>query len=299
MFSIIIPLYNKELTIAKTIQSVINQTYEKFEIIVINDGSTDDGPFIVKNFNDHRISLITTENSGVSNARNRGILEAKFDYIAFLDADDLWEITYLEEMKNLILEFPNSSIYGSNFDYLNKERFIERNTGLESSYKGKVNNYFEIANKISLYWTSTVILKKQSVLLLGGFDPRISMGEDLDLWFRMVLNFEDPIFYNKTLGHYNLDEPNRAMKRKHKFEKSFLSYFGKYVEWEKVNNEFSSFINNFKSRKLVDLFNNYDVDRKLINNYIKQIDKTKISKKWIIFCFLPYTIQKQVARYYK
>jgi len=93
MFSVVIPLYNKERSVKNTIESVLNQTFQDFEVIVVNDGSTDNSLEVVKSFNDERIRIINQKNSGVSSARNRGIKEAKYEWIAFLDADDLWEIT--------------------------------------------------------------------------------------------------------------------------------------------------------------------------------------------------------------
>ena len=91
MISVVIPLYNKEKYIKRAIESVLNQTFQKFEIIVVNDGSTDKSAEIVQNIKDPRIRLINQKNAGVSAARNRGIQEAKYEYIAFLDADDFWE----------------------------------------------------------------------------------------------------------------------------------------------------------------------------------------------------------------
>ena len=92
MFSIIIPLYNKEKYIVNTIKSVLNQSFSKFEVIVVDDGSSDNGVNAVKKIDDSRIKIITQKNQGVSAARNNGIKNAKYEYIAFLDADDLWKV---------------------------------------------------------------------------------------------------------------------------------------------------------------------------------------------------------------
>lgn len=103
MFSIIIPLYNKADYIAETLKSVLNQTYCDYEVIVVNDSSTDNSLEVASSFQDERIHIYTKENEGVSAARNYGIMHAKYDYIAFLDADDIWESDYLECQKKLIL----------------------------------------------------------------------------------------------------------------------------------------------------------------------------------------------------
>lgn len=102
MFSVIIPLYNKESQIKKTLESVLNQTFKDFEIVIVNDGSIDKSIEVVESFDDNRIRIINQNNSGVSQARNRGIIEANRKWIAFLDADDLWKPNKLEKYSKII-----------------------------------------------------------------------------------------------------------------------------------------------------------------------------------------------------
>jgi glycosyltransferase involved in cell wall biosynthesis len=124
MFSIVIPLYNKELSIGNTIQSVLNQTYQDYEIIIVNDGSTDNSLHVVEQINDSRIRIITKPNGGVSSARNRGIKEAKYDWIAFLDGDDLWEKDHLEEITKMMQVYPNEKVYVTSFEYSNGSKLF-------------------------------------------------------------------------------------------------------------------------------------------------------------------------------
>ena len=105
MISVVIPLYNKEKSIAQTLECVLNQTYKDFEVIVVDDGSKDNSAAIVAQFTDTRIHLIRQENGGVSAARNRGIEEAQGKYVAFLDADDVWLTDHLESLVNLIRQY--------------------------------------------------------------------------------------------------------------------------------------------------------------------------------------------------
>ncbi len=116
-FSVIIPLYNKAGTIARAIQSVLHQTVQAFEIVVVNDGSEDGGPAIVQDFNDPRIRLLNQANRGVSAARNLGIRESRFELIAFLDADDEWLPTYLEHVRKLVDLFPACGFYATRYFY--------------------------------------------------------------------------------------------------------------------------------------------------------------------------------------
>ena len=110
-FSVVIPLYNKERFIDCTIKSILAQTFADFEIIVVNDGSTDAGAEIVAAIADSRIRLFNKENSGVSNARNYGIANASGRYIALMDADDRWDVKYLERMHEVILSHPEGRIF--------------------------------------------------------------------------------------------------------------------------------------------------------------------------------------------
>lgn len=112
MISVVIPLYNKAHTIVKTLNTVINQVYKDFEIIIVNDGSTDNGVKVIQeHFTDNRIRIINQENSGVSAARNRGVEESKGEWIAFLDGDDEWHTEYLLIMQSLIMKYPNAGLF--------------------------------------------------------------------------------------------------------------------------------------------------------------------------------------------
>lgn len=114
MISVVIPLYNKETVIAHTLKTVINQQFKDFEVVIVNDGSTDDGVSVIKNgFDDSRIRIINQENQGVAVARDRGVREAKYQYIAFLDADDEWHPEYLKIMAETISMYPGAGLFSS------------------------------------------------------------------------------------------------------------------------------------------------------------------------------------------
>ncbi len=115
LFSVVIPLYNKEKFIYNTVESVLIQSYINFELIIINDGSTDNGINIVNGIDDDRIIIFHQENSGVSVARNKGIEVAHGTHIAFLDADDLWEVDYLSSINSLINDYSEASIFATSY----------------------------------------------------------------------------------------------------------------------------------------------------------------------------------------
>ncbi|MEG0153259.1 MAG: glycosyltransferase family 2 protein [Cellulosilyticaceae bacterium] len=218
MVSIIIPLYNKEKQIATTIQSVWRQTFQDYEIIIVNDGSTDNSVKEIEAMRDTRIRLIHQENSGVSAARNRGISEAKYELIAFLDADDEWKPQYLETQYELYRKYPNCSVYASNYEFRDNENhthstIIKKLLFDESN--GILTNYFEISSySHPPLWTSAVMVRKEAIIKVGCFPLGVKSGEDLLVWARLAHHFE--IAYNrKPLSVYQLvpdsltDRPKR------------------------------------------------------------------------------------------
>jgi Glycosyltransferases involved in cell wall biogenesis len=230
MISIVIPLYNKENQIRNTLESVFNQTFQDYEILIVNDGSTDNSVEVIKRFDDPRIRLIEQENQGVSAARNRGIKEAKFGYIALLDADDEWKLTYLETQLDLINSFPECSVYACayEFKYIDKIEKLILNKLPFSENKGVLTNYFEVAScSHPPLWASAIVVRKQAFLSVGGFPEGVIEGEDLLTWAKLAIQY--PIAYcldckaffvkNQTENYSN--EMFRIEKEKHNLGKQF------------------------------------------------------------------------------
>ncbi len=190
MISVVIPLYNKESSIAHTLNCVLNQTYNNFEVIVVDDGSTDNSASIVEQFTDPRIHLIRQKNGGVSAARNKGIDEAYGKYVAFLDADDVWETEHLENLVNLIRLYPQCRAWASR--YINNINDTNHNIILNKvPFKGEygiLNNYFEICSCSHPPVCSIAVCVERSLLKeIGGFPVGITSGEDLLTWARIAI----------------------------------------------------------------------------------------------------------------
>lgn len=202
-FSIVIPLYNKSNYIEKTLQSVLNQTFINYEIIIINDGSTDDSESKVKEFNDERIQLYNQKNQGAAMARNLGIEKAKYDYIAFLDADDLWMENHLEILNNLIQDFPNSGIFASRYQLIFKEGkvSIPQLKGISADFQGIVPDYFDATLNCAVATSSSIAVPKSVFKNVGNFDSNISSGQDIDMWIRIALKYPVAIS-NKITASY-------------------------------------------------------------------------------------------------
>jgi glycosyltransferase involved in cell wall biosynthesis len=192
--SIIIPLFNKEKEVLRTLNSVLSQTINDFEIVIVNDGSTDKGPDLVRAIKDPRIKVIDQANSGVSAARNRGIAESHAELIAFLDADDEWEPDFLETIMHLKNKFPSCEVFASNYVFKRSNNYT-RNTrikGLPENFKeGILTDYFKIASKSDPpIWSSAVTISKKALKSVGEFPVGITTGEDLLTWARLAVKYD-------------------------------------------------------------------------------------------------------------
>lgn len=209
MISVVIPLYNKEKQIAYTLQSVFEQTFQDFEIVVVDDGSTDNSVEEVEKFDDSRIRLIHQTNAGVSAARNRGIEEARGELIAFLDADDEWMPEYLATQYGLYQKYPECSVYACNYEFRDSEGKVTPTIIRKLPFEGEdgvLSNYFEVAScSHPPLWTSAVVIKKSAIQAIGGFPIGIKSGEDLLTWARLAVS--GTIAYSrKSLAMFIRDE---------------------------------------------------------------------------------------------
>ena len=292
--SVVIPLYNKESSIESTIQSVLKQSYQNFEIIVVDDGSTDNSVDYVKTYNDKRIRLIPKENGGVSSARNEGIRQAQYEYIAFLDADDLWKPTYLEELVKLITDFPEASLWGTGYEFLINNKSSRAEKSLPDNFRGIIQNpWSSVAHS---YCTTTSCCRRQSLLTIGMFDERISYGEDIDVWWRLMLNYP-AAYYNKSLAIYRFDEDNRLMNKQILLEKLYICYFEKYAEYRHNNSQFRHFIDKECMWWLYPYFVK-SPDDKDVQRILKQInlDEYKWTFKFRFTCPFIYNLLKKLTQ---
>jgi len=176
--TVVIPLYNKEAEIARTIRSVLAQSLPPHEIIVVDDGSTDRSAAIVENFRHPLVRLIRQENRGVSAARNRAIGEAGTEWIALLDGDDRWEPDYLKEIVRLRQLYPGCGAYATGFRVDTGGRLTP---GDNPDREGVVDFFSESLRRYVLIPSSTTLCR-DLVLRLGGFPEGMRMGEDQYLW---------------------------------------------------------------------------------------------------------------------
>lgn len=188
--SIVVPLYNKGRYIRRAIDSILNQTIDDLEIIVVNDGSTDDGMDSMQSYTDPRLRLIEQENFGVSAARNRGVAESSADLIAFLDADDEWLPFFLETVLRLQDNFPDAGLFATNF-VLSVDGVIPTGCRLNQDNHddgGIMNDYFKrMTYALPTFNSSSVMIQKDVLKSIGGFPVGLESGEDIYTWSHIAL----------------------------------------------------------------------------------------------------------------
>jgi glycosyltransferase involved in cell wall biosynthesis len=213
LVSVVIPLYNKGCYIERALRSVIAQTVQDFEIIVVDDGSTDEGPSFVNSFSDPRIELIRQNNSGVSVARNRGIKRANAELVAFLDADDEWKPSFLETILGLHKRFPNVGVHATAYEFRlpNGKTMLPNYEAIPPSpWEGLIPSYFRSALGPPPVWSSAVCIPKQIFEKIGVFCVGEALGEDIDMWARIALKY--PISFSWKIGAvYRQDAISRVL----------------------------------------------------------------------------------------
>lgn len=282
-FSIVIPLFNKENHVFKTIQSVLNQTYLFFEIIIINDASTDDSLRVVEGIKDHRIRIIKhAKNLGLSAARNSGIRASKYNYIAFLDADDYWSPNYLEELLKLIKSYPNEKAFGTFY----KEDFFGSiflpKTSLNLKYFNQtliIENFFKLNLGKLIITQSSIVIHKEVFEKVGYYDEQITFAEDIDFYIRCFSNFS--LVYKHTPLNTQTREIAGSLTNSKTTNKNYPD-LEKYLGYKKSLDDFINFYNYCFCRR----FKN-EGGQKQMQFYLKKINLRSLSFMQIFILYLP------------
>jgi glycosyltransferase involved in cell wall biosynthesis len=288
-FSVVMPLYNKQSHVKEAIETVLIQTFQDFEIIVVNDGSKDDGVKIIEDMQDSRIRIIHQKNQGVSAARNNGIKEAEAKYIAFLDADDVWLPKFLETIHKMTINFQDAGIYATQYELVdNSGQHTQLNIKAlpSNDYIGVIPNYFKsITLGDNLVWTSAVCIPKKIFVENDIWFPvGEKYGEDQHVWARVAMLFD--IVYNTNIcALYNTETENNTtgsiLKEKNPHD-SILSLrkFRKVVKNEEKLNYLDKYIQKHVANFI---FLNMKNDNK--RHAIKQIFEHELSAKNKFFLF--------------
>jgi glycosyltransferase involved in cell wall biosynthesis len=290
VFSIVIPLYNKENYIENTLKSVFNQTFKDFEVLIINDGSTDQSCKIAASFTDSRVRLLHQTNQGASAARNLGIQNAKAANIVFLDADDYWYPNHLETLYLLEKEFSNCAIYCSRYlTKIAKNKVIETDFSYSfpTDFRGVIPDYFESCYVNRVATSSSIFVKKAILEENNCFNTAISSGQDLELWTKIAINHKVAIS-DKITAIYHFEAQNSLSKTP--INKKTLMDFDQFEIAEKSNPSLKKFLDIYRLE--------YALQFKIIGNttksnfYLKDIT-SKIPFKTKLLLFMPsFMLQK-------
>ncbi len=289
-FSVIIPVYNKEKFIENTIKSVLKQSFSDFELILVNDGSTDESVAKIENFSDNRITYYTKENGGASSARNFGLEKAKANYITFLDADDYWYPDFLQEMASSIEEFPHHKIFSAAIEVESDKVVFPSRYSIKKSSEREIVDYFVASMKTTIICTSCAVFEKSVFEKVGHFDTEIKSGQDTDMWIRMGLEF--PIVFSwKILARYVYD-PNSLSRKKEYSDKNFN--FDKFNALEQTHPNLKRFIdfNNFSLAIRSKLIN----DKKYFRLYYNKIDLNNLPMRKRILLELPAIVLRTLLK---
>lgn len=282
-FSIIVPLYNKAPYVRKALESIVNQTFQDYEVIIVNDGSTDNSLDVTEKFFeniddrwiDDRLTIINQPNAGVAAARNNGVTKSNGELVCFLDADDWWEPTFLEEMSRLIDAYPDAGLYGCDYYYVKN--------GKMKIYPKNAEGYIDYCKvytdcKAMPIHPNGAIIPRKVFDEIGGFDSRIKMGEDFILFMQIVFKYK-VAFLNQQLVIFNQDaDPKwRAITKLHKPEDHMLWHVARWENDEKTNASYKAMIDMLR---VVGLMNYWmsNVYHYMAAVELKKVDWSKLPK---------------------
>lgn len=233
-FSVICPMHNSAAFIEQTLMSVVNQTFRRYELIVIDDGSIDNSVEVVKRFfSKHCVAganfkLIETSHAGPGEARNIGIRAANYDWVAFIDSDDTWESSKLDVMQLEILAHPEINFFchaewhvtlDGDYCYVDYSSFGDANKCLES----------QLFNR-NLFSTSAVVVKKEILKASSLFDKSLMNAQDYELWLRLAPHIKVK-FVSMPLGCYNHREGNITDQNKVKKYRNLFLILWRYKNY--------------------------------------------------------------------
>lgn len=293
VFSVVIPLYNKEQYIRETLQSALDQTFADFEIIIVNDGSTDNSAGVVKLFTDTRIHYIEIKNSGVSAARNTAIKAAKGSIIAFLDADDLWQPNHLEALHELYLENPTAGMLCSRYitrignGVLQKPVFL----GIDENFSGIIADafYSSTVNRVAL--TAALAIPKRVFGVTGMFNENTTHPEDTELWIKIMIQFPIAITNQYTVI-YNFDQPQSWSRAS--MESRKIMDFSQFKEYEKTNKSLKAFVDIYR----IEYALKYRIEGDVLNyrRLLADAETKNLSfKTKLLFITPPFILQRLLA----
>lgn len=285
--SVVIPLYNKEHYILKAVQSVLSQTISDFELIIVNDGSTDNSTDVVNSISDSRIRLLNQKNSGVSVARNNGISAASADIVAFLDADDEWMPDFLETILHLNSEFPEAGVYGTGYAVFSSGERIRENLWKPKSENRIIPSYFKdsVDAGFPLFITSSYAAKKDALMQIGGYQTDFRAGQDHDLFSRLAL-YNKVAYSPRIASKYNAGAENNVDVVKYVLEVPLERYLFRNSLNESMHGDLPRYLDFWRVK--TGGRNIYSGHRKEGREQLRKVTSSSLRTKKMLFIFASY-----------
>lgn len=292
-FSVIIPLYNKAAYIQNTLDAVLAQEFVDFEVIVVDDGSTDDSGKIVKSIKDTRINYFYQENQGASQARNKAIELATGEYLALLDADDIWDSDHLEIIHQLITEHPDQKVFATGIRIQDRYGIQEAKYDLIDPDK-IVIDFFKNSLAAPVISGSTTVLHNSIPIEIGKFDTEIFSNQDTDYWIRIGMKYP-VVFTPKTTTTYTFVLGSLSNRRYSFNQKTDFSKFDQYL---KSNHDLAKYISYNRLSAYInctlvgDNKNAKALKNKIERKYLNRLQKIILYLPSFILKFLIYMKEK-------
>ena len=293
-FSVIIPLYNKQNYVENALKSIINQTFTDYEIIIVNDCSTDKSVSKIEPYLSDKIKLIQHEkNKGLSATRNTGIKNAKADDVTYLDADDVWKPAFLETIFRLIQNFPEAKIFGTNYEEVYGQRILNPQNNsdlLPNNFEGIID-FFKMNTKQGIYNHGSVCFHKSVFEKVGFYDEKITFSEDID--FNIRANSQFKLAYCNTIGmQYTMQSENQLTTSKISYK--VIPDFNLYDKLASDNNYIKKYIDfeRYVLAKKLKLEGNNLKSKAILN----QVDFKNLTLKQKILIRLPIFLLKKTSQ---
>lgn len=303
--SVIIPTYNRANLLERAIQSVLSQTHPVHEIIVVDDGSTDNTKTVVSKYAG-KVQYIFQQNAGPSAARNRGIKVATGDWITFLDSDDEWFPEKIERQLSVIEKHPELKWCACNLESQNESGYQSRQIPSDISQNlaksGYFKDYFEVASRGIAFQVVGMMVSKNTLDIMEGFDERLINGEDEDLWWRIALKY--PCIGYVPISCYRTYITDNSLSRQNMQTHYMLKSIEKIMQiaiedYPDRLQIFSRFARARVFRYLVYAIGGYQVlDQSMLLSHIKRLPPSQIQMVILrLLRILPHPVKKILSRY--
>lgn len=298
IFTIVIPLFNKENFVAATIKSVLNQSFQEFEVLIVDDCSTDNSIEVAQNFISDKIKIIKhNQNKGLSASRNTGILNAKTEFIVFLDADDLLKPKYLKKLNDLIFEIPSAGLFATNYEQVYQNHIaVAPKIGVQNSENDQLISDFFIAGlQQPIYCQSSLCVRKSIFETIELYNEKIDYAEDVD--FNIRANFHFQVAYSsEKLVQYVMIDSNQITKNS--IIGKTLPDFDSFESWTNTNSSLKKYLdlNRYMLANVCKKQGDFATFQKLKNGIHPHKEISGLNQKQIILLNSPVFLLKVISK---